>query len=107
MARSEKAFGAEDLVVQTRLQRDEAEALLASLVSAKLQSEKNLAALGQSDILRSVTGRSSIDNAIESTRRMVASFDRVLIDLRSGLSDEELELLGQAEQAARSSRRAS
>ncbi|MEM7756443.1 MAG: hypothetical protein AAF297_12520 [Planctomycetota bacterium] len=110
MPRSEMTKRSEDictarLVVQTRVQRDEAETLLASLVAAKTTSERNLAAAGQRDLLKTVTGRSSIDTAIEGTRRLVASFDRVLVELRSSLTDDELDELGAMEQNGR--RRAS
>ncbi|MEM1186325.1 MAG: hypothetical protein AAGI53_15145 [Planctomycetota bacterium] len=101
MARSENVLRPEELMVQTRAQRDEAEALLASLVAARSASERNLSAIGQRDLLKSVTGRSSMDNAIESTRRLVASFDRVLIDLRGDLTDDELALLGEVERDCR------
>jgi hypothetical protein len=34
-----------------------------------------------------------MDNAIESTRRLIASFDTVLADLRATLGAEDLEIL--------------
>jgi len=101
MPGSESTVRAEELVVQTRVQRDEAEALLAQLVAARSASERRLEAVGRGDLLKRVTGRSAMDNAIESTRRLVASFDRVLVELRSDLTDEELALLGEAERRGR------
>ncbi len=97
--------GADDagtLVVRTRAQRDEAEALLASLIAAKATSEKNLASIRQPDFLKRVTGRSSLDNAIESVRRLVASFNRMLAELETDLSPEDLKLLAEAEKSAES-----
>ncbi len=94
--------GAGTLVVRTRAQRDEAEALLASLIAAKATSEKNLASIRQPDFLKRVTGRSSLDNAIESVRRLVASFNRMLADLETDLSPEDLKLLAEAERSAES-----
>ena len=61
----------------------------------RLVGSKNLLMLGAGAAL------ASIDTAIESTRRLVASFDRVLVELRSSLSDDELATLGQIEQRGR------
>lgn len=88
------------ILVETVGRRDEAEALLRALVDAKASSEKNLAEIRQSDFLKKVTGRSSMDNAIASTQRLIESFNRVITDLKSNLSDEDLELLGGLEGAA-------
>mgnify|MGYP001790860735 CR=1 FL=1 len=107
MSESVPTVRAEDLVVQTRVQRDEAEALLTTLVAARSTSERRLSEAGRRDLLKKVTGRSSMDNAIDSTRRLVASFDRVLVELRSDLTDDELALLGEAERRERGVRRAS
>ena len=81
------------MLVETTARRDEAETLLRLLLDAKEASEKNLSQLGQTDLVKQVTGRSSIDTAIASTQRLVESFNRVLTDLRDGLDDEDLALL--------------
>ncbi len=85
------------ILVETLARRDEAEALLRALVDAKASSEKNLAEIRQSDFMKKVTGRSSMDNAIASTQRLIESFNRVISDLKSNLSDEDMELLGDLE----------
>lgn len=73
--------------------RDEARALLETLMAAKRCSELNLAEIRRADLVKQVTGKSSMDNAIESTRRLIASFDKVLADLRGTLGPEEIEIL--------------
>jgi len=78
------------ILSQTTHRRDEATKLLASLLDAKKVSERNLAAIHQDDLLKRVTGNSSMDNAITSTRKLIDSFNRVIDDLRRNLSDEEL-----------------
>ncbi len=88
------------VLVETMTRRDEAEALLRALLDAKATSEKNLAAIRQADFMKSVTGRSAMENAIASTQRLIESFNRVITDLRSNLSDEDLELLGELEDPA-------
>jgi len=82
------------ILVETVGRRDEAEALLRALVDAKASSEKNLAEIRQSDFMKKVTGKSSMDNAIASTQRLIESFNRVIGDLKANLSDEDLALLG-------------
>lgn len=79
--------------IDTVQRRDEARALLETLLAAKRCSEKNLAEIRRADLVKQVTGKSSMDNAIESTRRLIASFDTVLADLRATLGAEELEIL--------------
>lgn len=87
------------MIEDTMKRRDDAVALLRSLLDAKSVSEKNLAQLQQPDLIKQVTGRSSMDNAIASTRRLIDSFNRVLDDLRRNLSEEDLRLIGPIEPA--------
>ncbi|GEM_PF-1584391 len=62
-----------------------AEALLHSLHRAKSESEARLAEERRADALKSVTGRSSLDGAIDSTRRLI---DR----LRCAINDAQVSL---------------
>lgn len=82
-----------EILTQTTRRRDEATKLLASLLDAKKTSERNLASINQDDLLKRVTGNSSMDNAIASTRKLIDSFNRVIDDLRRNLSEEDLALL--------------
>ncbi len=81
------------LVLDWTVSRDDAEALLRSLVDAKSESEKRLSELDQSDVFREVTGRSAIDNAIKSTQRMVDTFNRLIQEAEQELAEEDLEAL--------------
>ena len=81
------------LLAQTTQRRDDANALLQSLLDAKKISERNLASINQDDLLKRVTGNSSMDNAITSTRKLIDSFNRVIDDLRRNLSDDDLAAL--------------
>lgn len=85
------------ILQETITRRDEALALLRSLLDAKSISERNLAQLHQPDLVKQVTGKSSMDNAIASTRRLIDSFNRILDDLRRTLTDEDIELIGSIE----------
>jgi hypothetical protein len=61
-----------------RRQRDEARSLLESLVSAKAECEAHQARFNRPDMFRAVTGRSALDAAIASTRRMIERLDAAL-----------------------------
>ncbi len=82
-----------ELLAQTTKRRDEANTLLESLLEAKKISERNLASINQDDLLKRVTGNSSMDNAIASTRKLIDSFNRVIDDLRRNLSEDDLSAL--------------
>jgi len=81
------------LVLEWTVTRDDAEALLHSLMDAKTESEKRLTELDQADVFREVTGRSAIDNAIRTTQRMVDTFNRLIEEAQHDLDDEDLEAL--------------
>lgn len=85
------------MIQETTQRRDEALTLLRSLLDAKSISEKNLADIHQPDLVKQVTGKSSMDNAIASTRRLIDSFNRVLDDLRRNLTEEDLAFIGSIE----------
>ena len=91
---SSEGLSKAQLLTQTIERRDEANRLLDSLLDAKTVSERNLASINQDDLLKRVTGNSSMDNAIKSTRRLIDSFNRVIDDLRRNLSDEDMAALG-------------
>lgn len=81
------------ILVETTEARDKAQSLLAGLLDARTGSESRLTQLNQSDMLKRVTGASSMDNAIESTRRMIDTLNRALDQFRRELTDEDLSLL--------------
>lgn len=79
---------------ETSIVREKAEALLRGLMEAKMTSERHLGSAGR-DRMKALTGRSSMDNAIDSTRRMIDSLDRTLNQFKRDLSDEDLALIEQ------------
>jgi len=81
------------ILTETADARADAERLLAGLIDARSKSEKRLTELSRNDILKSLTGKSALDNAIGSTERMIESLDRVLRELREKLTPEEIALL--------------
>jgi hypothetical protein len=83
----------QQIILETTATRDRAEALLRTLLDYKNQSEKNLADLKQSDIFKTVTGRSALDNAIASTQRMIEALNRVLSQTSKDLTDEDMAVL--------------
>ena len=83
----------QQILSETTATRDRAEALLRTLLDYKSQSEKNLADLKQSDVFKTVTGRSALDNAIASTQRMIEALNRVLSQTSKDLTDEDMAVL--------------
>ncbi len=73
---SEAMMIGQDTLTKARRERERAEALLRHLMVAKADSERNLASSNEKDPIKSVTGRSSFDNAIASTRKMIDLLDR-------------------------------
>lgn len=55
--------------------RAKAQAVLASLHAAKAECDRQLAQLRRSDAMKQVTGKSSLDEAIDSTQRLLAELD--------------------------------
>ena len=77
--------------------RDQAEALLRGLLDARAESERRLLELRQPDTFKTVTGRSAMDNAIASTQRMIESLNRVIMQLKRDLSEQDLAVLDEAD----------
>lgn len=69
--------------------RRRAEELLQGLIAAKSQTEAYLTEIGREDPVKRLTGKSSIENAIASTRRMIETLDRAVDQVRKGLSEED------------------
>lgn len=74
------------MIVQPALNEDttharkRAEEVLRSLLNAKEQTERELSEQRRSDAMRLVTGRTSIDNAIDETRRLIGLLDRAGVE---------------------------
>lgn len=59
-----------------RRQMELARRLLSELIVAKAEYEKELLKSNRTDPMKSVTGKSSLDRAIASTRRMIDALER-------------------------------
>ena len=60
--------------------RNQASDLLNQLLDHREQSEARFAEVGQTDPIKSITGRSAIDNAIETTRHLIRELETHLQD---------------------------
>ncbi len=81
------------ILLETNALRDKAEALLKGLLEAKRVTERELAKFNRPDAMRMVTGRTSIDDGIASTRRMIETLNRSLAQAKRDLDDEDIALL--------------
>ncbi len=86
------------ILLETTAARDNAEAMLRSLLDSKARQERALAELKQTDAFKAATGRTAMDNAIASTQRIVETYNRVIAQLKKDLSEEDLAMLEEAEQ---------
>jgi len=65
-------------MTEARRSREQAQALLRSLETAKAECDACLSESDRTDAMQSVRGESSLDHAIESTRRMIRDLDRAI-----------------------------
>ncbi|MEO1717315.1 MAG: hypothetical protein AAFR76_09410 [Planctomycetota bacterium] len=96
VTRSPSVSERDDILTETAQARSEAKRLLQGLIEARAQSEARLAELNRVDILKKLTGTSALDTAIGSTERMIETLDRVLGDIESKLTPDEMALLKEA-----------
>jgi hypothetical protein len=71
----------EQVLAEMTAARARAEAVLRGLIEAQGECERQLKQENRRDAMKVVTGRSSLENAIASTRRMIESFDRQIQEL--------------------------
>lgn len=83
----------ERILARTTAERDKAAALLRELLDARAASERLGAETKTPDLMKQVTGKSALDNAIASTQRMIESFNRTIDQFRRELTDEDLALI--------------
>jgi hypothetical protein len=58
--------------------REQAEAVLRSLIEAREECDRQVERFKRSDLFKTVTGRSALDSAISSTKKMIEHLDRCL-----------------------------
>jgi len=73
-------------LVETIAAREQAEATVQGLMQAREECERQLQQQNKTDVLRSVTGKSSLDRAIADAQRMVEALDRAIEEVRRQLA---------------------
>jgi len=81
-------------LLETAARKADAEAVLSSLLAAKLESDRATSRLKRPDPMRAVTGNSAIDRAIVTTRNLIGTLDRALADIRRELAAEDMNAAG-------------
>jgi acyl-CoA reductase-like NAD-dependent aldehyde dehydrogenase len=79
----------QNVLLETLAARQRAEELLKTLQQAQLECEGQLKAEQRQDAMKQVTGKSSLETAIASTRRMIEMLDRALEEARASLADDD------------------
>jgi hypothetical protein len=82
-------------LIETLAAKERAEATVQGLMQAKAECEKHLEQANRKDMLKTVTGRSALDNAITHAQRMVASLDRAIDQVRKELGQHSGDLLAE------------
>jgi hypothetical protein len=72
------------VLTEMKAARERAESVLRGLIEAQSACEKQLTQENRRDAMKLVTGRSSLENAITATRRMIESFDRQVQEFMRG-----------------------
>lgn len=81
------------ILIDLARQRDKADGLLKELQEARARAERLLEESNRRDTYKEVTGASSLDNAIVSTRNMVDTLDRQIHELRVVMRPEDAEAI--------------
>jgi len=77
------------VLLETLAARQRAEELLKQLHQAQAECEGCLKADQRQDAMKQVTGKSSLETAIATTKRMIEMLDRALEEARSAAADED------------------
>lgn len=78
----------QQFLVETLAAKERAEALVQELSQAQEECEKHLKLMNRPDAIKAVTGRSSIERAIDETRRLLGTLDRTIQEARRELVRE-------------------
>jgi len=83
----------QQVLLETYAARQRAAELLKTLEQARTECEGCLKSENRQDVVKTVTGKSSIESAICQTRRMVEMLDRALAEAGNGSAEREAEVL--------------
>src|ERR1041384_3848060 len=89
----------QQVLIETHSTRVRAGELLKALQAAQAEAEQHMARAERPDVMKAVTGRSAMDNAIASTKRMIEALDRAVEEARKCLSDEDMDVLDEPDEA--------
>jgi hypothetical protein len=81
----------ERILLELSRQRERADGLLKELQEARTRAERLLEENHRRDTFKEVTGASSIETAISSTRKMVETLDKQIQELKIILRPEDAE----------------
>jgi hypothetical protein len=95
------ATARQQVVLETLAARQRAAELLKQLEAAQAECEGVLKGDQRQDLMKQVTGKSSIETAICSARRMVEMMDRALEEAQKVVVEEPVEELPRVEVVAR------
>lgn len=73
----------QSVLLETYAARQRAVDLLKALQAAQCDCDKHLEADKRQDVMKTLTGASSIESAIANTKRMIEMLDRVLVEAES------------------------
>lgn len=79
----------QSVLLETYAARQRAADLLKNLQQAQGECEKHLEADKRQDVMKTLTGCSSIESAIANTKRMIEMMDRVLVEAESMVAVDE------------------
>jgi len=84
----------EQILLDTQRTRAQAAEILKELQEAKCQCEQALAADKRQDMIKQVTGQSSLESAITETRRVLESLDRAIEEAVKDLDEDDRDVVG-------------
>ncbi|MFG0328420.1 MAG: hypothetical protein ACF8PN_00855 [Phycisphaerales bacterium] len=88
--------GRQRILLETNMARDKAEALLAGLINAQRVVDRQT----PNDLGGDIVSRESIDRAISTTKRLIATLNESLRGAYDDLSDPELAILDELDASA-------
>jgi hypothetical protein len=87
----------EQILIESQRTRAQAAEMLRELLEAKAACEATLAAEKRSDMVKHVTGQSSLEVAIAETRKLIDSLDRAIMEATRELDTDDRDVLGAAD----------
>lgn len=87
----------EQILIESHRTRAQAAEILRGLIAAQAECEATLASEKRADMVKAVTGRSSLEAAIAETRRLLDSLDRAIAEAARELDADDADVIGAAD----------